>query len=85
MAESAAKLNGEQMDIDREWIALHIPINTRKLISLQIAIIKTTAEWMEMEAELDADEEREVDLVLQEIQKKRVKTDSPGGKSSPTD
>lgn len=83
MMSDAASLDGKKLDVDEEWIALRLPYNARKIIALQLKIIHTVEEWMKMESEEDADEEREVDLVLQEIQKKSGKTDSAGGESQP--
>ena len=83
MMEDAAKLAGKTLDVDREWIALHIPVNARKFIAIQLAINHAATEGMKMEAEEDEDEGREVDLVLQEIQKKSGKTDSAGDGSQP--
>lgn len=85
MTSDAAKLAGEKLDIDREWIAVNIPVNARKLIAIQLAVIHTVTDSMTMESEEDDETDREVDLVLQEIQKKREKTGSAGGKSSPGD
>ena len=79
------RLNGEKLDVDQDWFALHTPANVRKLISLQLAVIETITDGMSMETEEDDDREREVDLVLQEIQKKSQTTDSPGEKSQPGD
>lgn len=84
LADDGERLNGRRLDVDKEWFALHIPANVRKFISLQIAVMKTMAEGMDMES-LEKDEDAEVDLVLQEIQKKSVKTNSPGEKSQPGD
>lgn len=85
LAENGAMLNGEKLDVDQDWFALHTPANVRKLISLQLAVIETITDGMSMETEEDDDREREVDLVLQEIQKKSQTTDSPGEKSQPGD
>lgn len=82
MADDAAKLAGETFDFDREWIAVNIPVNARKMIAIQIAVINTIADAMKMESEEDEETDREIDLVLQEIQKKREKTGSAGGESS---
>lgn len=85
LAENGALLNGEKLDVDQDWFSLHTPANVRKLISLQLAVIETITDGMMMETEEDEDREREVDLVLQEIQKKSQTTDSPGEKSHPGD
>ena len=85
LAENGALLNGEKLDVDQDWFSLHTPANVRKLISLQLAVIETITDGMMMETEEEEDREREVDLVLQEIQKKSQTTDSHGEKSHPGD
>jgi hypothetical protein len=83
LADTGERLSGRELDVDREWFALHTPANMRKIVSIQIIIIKTLTDGMSMEAEDDDD--KEVDVVLQEIQKKSEKTSSPGEKSQPGD
>ena len=85
LAKYGAILNGQKVDFDQDWIDLHTPVSTRKIIAIQLAIINTISENMDMESEEDEDLEREVDLVLQEIQKKSERINSPGGKSQPGD
>lgn len=82
MMEDAAKLEGKTLDVDEEWITLHVPVTARQILKFQLAIIHTVTECMKMESE-DTEEDREVDLVLQEIQKKSGKTDSDGDRSQP--
>jgi len=79
LAYTGEKLNGGELDVDKEWFAIHIPANARKFISIQIAVMKALADGMSMESA--EDENEEVDLVLREIEKKRKKTGSPGEKS----
>ena len=83
LAENGAKLNGETLNVDEEWFALHIPATLRKFVSIQIAIMETLTDGMMMESEEDDERSREVDVVLQEIQKKRAQESSPGEKSQP--
>lgn len=85
LAKSGAMLKNETLDVDEDWFSVHIPANVRKFVSIQIAIMETMADAMMMEAEEDDERSHEVDVVLQEIQKKREKTDSPGESSSATD
>lgn len=75
LADNGAKLTGSTLDVDKDWFALHIPASLRKLLSIRISIIETLADGMNMETEEDDEHSREVDVVLQEIQKKREKTD----------
>ena len=85
LAENGALLGGEKLDVDQDWFALHTPAHVRKLIGLQLAVIETITDGMTMETEEDEERDREVDVVLQEIQKKSQTTDSPGEKSQPGD
>lgn len=85
LAENGERLAGRILDVDEDWFALHIPANVRRFISIQIAVMEAISAGMDMEAEQDDDRSREVDLVLQEIQKKSAKTGSPGERSQPGD
>lgn len=85
LADNGARLEGGHLEEDLEWFTLHTPVNTKKLLAIQLAVINTVAEWMMMETEEEDEWDREVDVVLQEIQKKRQTTDSPGEKSQPGD
>ena len=84
MMADAAKLEEKELDVDEDWIALRISISPRRFVGLQLKIIHAITDNMNMESG-DEDEDREVDLVLQEIQKKSEKTASPGEKSQPGD
>ena len=75
LADNGAKLEDRDLDVDKDWFALHIPASLRKLISIRISILETLADGMNMETEEDDEHSLEVDVVLQEIQKKREKTD----------
>ena len=75
MAKTGEALEGREMDVDKDWFALHLPPSMRKIMSLQFAIRDTIQDAMNMETNDDDEYSREVDLVLQEIQKKREKTD----------
>jgi len=83
LAKYGAIMNGQEVDFDQDWIDLHTPVGTRKILAIQLAIINTINANMEMESEEDEDLNREVDLVLQEIQKKSKVTSSHGEKSQP--
>lgn len=85
LAKYGAVLNGQKVDFDMDWMDLHTPVSTRKILAIQLAIMNTINEYMEMESEEDEDLDREVDLVLQEIQKKSKRISSPGEKSLPGD
>lgn len=81
LAENGEKLEGRDIDVDEDWFALRIPANLRKFVTIQLAITETLTDGMSMEAEDDDERSREVDVVLQEIQKKRERTGSHGEKS----
>lgn len=83
LAENGELLEGRKLDVDEDWFALNVPANVRKFISIQLAVMEALTAGMEMEADADDERGREVDLVLQEIQKKSAKTGSPGEKSQP--
>jgi hypothetical protein len=74
LAQCGEALAERKMDVDEEWFALHIPVNAKKLVSIQVAIMETLADGMSMETEEEEEENQEVDVVLQEIQKKSGKT-----------
>ena len=80
LAENGEKLEGREIDVDEDWFALHTPANLRKMLTIQLAITETLTDGMSMEAEEDDERSREVDVVLQEIQKKREQISSPGEK-----
>lgn len=82
LAQSGAAVKGETLDIDRDWFANHIPANARRILSIQKTIMDTMADAMLMEAEEDDD--HEVDVVLEELEKKREVDSSLGEKSQPT-
>ena len=80
LAKYGALLNGEKVDFDQDWMDMHTPVSTRKIIAIQLVILNTITDYMEMETEEDEDLNREVDVVLREIQKKSQATKSPGEK-----
>lgn len=85
LAKYGALLNGDKLDFDLDWIEMHTQVSTRKILAIQLVIMNTINEHMEMEAEEDEDLNHEVDLVLQEIQKKSKTISSHGEKSQPGD
>ena len=84
MMADAAKLENKELDVDEDWILLRTSISQRRFVAMQLKIIHAIKDNMSMESEED-DDDAEVDLVLQEIQKKREKTGSDGGGSQPGD
>ena len=75
MAISGAALEGQKLDIDREWMAERIPATVKQLGKIQLAVNQTLTEAMTMETEEEDKQDREVDVVLEEIKKKDEKTD----------
>jgi len=75
LIKTGEALEGRELDIDKEWLALYIPPTVKKILYLQILIRDTMQDSMHMETEEDDERSREVDLVLQELQKKSGKTD----------
>ena len=80
LAKYGALLNGEKVDFDLDWMDMHTPVTTRKIIAIQLSILNTITDYMEMETEEDEDLDREVDVVLREIQKKSQTSKSAGEK-----
>lgn len=74
LAVSGAKLEGQPLDVDKDWMAERIPANIRSIRTIQAAIVGALTDYMEMESEKEADENREVDVVLEDIKKKEAKT-----------
>lgn len=75
LAKTGEAIEGRELDVDKDWFALHIPASVKKLIYLRLAIRDTIQGNMFMESEDDDERSREVDVVLQQIQKKSGKTD----------
>lgn len=74
LAENGEALEGRKLDVSEEWFALHIPANMRKFVSIQLAIMETITDGMSMETEDEDERSREVDVVLEEIRKKKETT-----------
>jgi len=80
LAENGAALQEKKLDVDQEWFEIHIPTAQRKIMEIQLAINETMADGMMMETEVDEERGKVIDVVLQQIQKKRKRTSSPGDK-----
>ena len=70
LAETGAALDGGQLDVDREWMSLRIPVSLKKMSEMQVEIMETLSDGMSMETDTEDDEE--VDVVLEEIKKKEA-------------
>lgn len=75
LAKWGCLLRDKELDVSKEWLMIHIPASPQRLVSIQVAILEALSEAMAMEAEEDEDNGREVDVALEEIQKKSEKTD----------
>jgi len=80
LAVSGEALEDRRLDVSKDWIGEHIPANRDKMLHVQQCIIDALTDGMRMETEEAENEDREVDVVLEEIKKKDEKTDSPGEK-----
>ncbi len=80
LAENGAKLKGKTLDVDEEWFEVHIPVNARKFVEIQIAVNEAIADGMMMETEMDEKRGKVIDAVLRDIQKKSEKISSDGEK-----
>lgn len=74
LAEEGAILNGQKLDVDREWFGSHMKASKKQITDLHVAIVDTLVDGMTMETD-EEDENREVDVVLEEIKKKETTTD----------
>lgn len=75
MALSGAALEDKALDVSMDWMAERIPASGKKLQEIQRAIVDTLVEGNRMETEEEENQDREVDVVLEEIKKNGSKTD----------
>ena len=71
LAETGAELEEKTLEVDRDWMALRIPVNMNRLSKIQVEIMDTLTDGMSMETEDDEDD-KEVDVVLDDIKKKEA-------------
>ena len=74
LAQEGAIKNGTKLDVDRDWFGSHIPVNIKRQISLRLAITFAVVDGMQMESDDEEEVDREIDVVLEELKKKGVKT-----------
>ena len=74
LALSGAAIEDKTLDVSREWIGEHIPASRKKLVEIQVEIVNTLTDGMEMETEEEENGDREIDVVLEDIKKKDGKT-----------
>lgn len=74
LAASGAALEEKELDISKKWLAERIPANIKSIQRIQEAVIGALTDGMEMETEKAENEDREVDVVLEDIKKKDGKT-----------
>ena len=75
LAKSGAALNDQVLDVSKEWMAERIPTTFDSLVNLRKAVVDTLSDGMHMETLEKENKDREVDVVLEELKKKEVKTD----------
>jgi len=80
LAVSGAALEDRALDVSKAWMAEHIPASQKRLVEIQMEVVNALTDGMRMETEEEENEDREVDVVLEDIKKKDEKTDSPGEK-----
>lgn len=73
MAAEAAVVNGQELKETRAWFGAHAPASKTWIVKAHQEIVATLIDGMSMETD-DEDEGEEVDVVLEEIKKKDVKT-----------
>ena len=75
LAKSGAALNDQVLDVSKEWMAERISPTFDSLVNLRKAVVDTLSDGMFMETAEKENKDREVDVVLEELKKKEVKTD----------
>jgi hypothetical protein len=75
LAKSGAALNDQVLDVSKEWMAERISPSFDSLVNLRSAVVETLSDGMHMETLEKENKDREVDVVLEELKKKEVKTD----------
>jgi hypothetical protein len=75
LAKSGAAQNDQVLDVSKEWMAERISPTFDSLVNLRKAVVDTLSDGMHMETLEKENKDREVDVVLEELKKKEVKTD----------
>ena len=75
LAMSGAALEDKELDVSLDWMAERIPANRKKLQEIQKTVVNVLVEGNRMETEEEENQDREVDVVLEEIKKNGSKTD----------
>ena len=75
LAKSGAAQNDQVLDVSKEWMAERIQPTFDSLVNLRKAVVDTLSDGMHMETLEKENKDREVDVVLEELKKKEVKTD----------
>lgn len=75
LAMSGAALEDKELDVSLDWMAERIPANRKKLHEIQKTVVNVLVEGNRMETEEEENQDREVDVVLEEIKKNGSKTD----------
>lgn len=73
LAEQGARNEGRKLDVDEEWFGSNLPANLKRIVSIRLVVLNTVVDGMHMEAEEEEDADREIDVVLEELKKKKRK------------
>lgn len=69
LAKQGEMLEGRSLDVDRAWFGCHLKPNPNSALRVQTAVFEALTEGLRMETEDEDDENREVDVALEEIKK----------------
>jgi len=75
LALSGAALEDKELDVSKDWMAERIPANGKRLQEIQKTVVSVIVEGNRMESEEEEAQDREVDVVLEEIKKNGSKTE----------
>ena len=75
LALSGAAVEDRELDVSKEWMAERIPANGKKLQEIQRTVVDALVDGNRMETEEEENQDREVDVVLEEIKKNGSKTE----------
>ena len=75
LALSGAALEDKELDVSKDWMAERIPANGKRLQEIQKTVVSVLVEGNRMESEEEEEQDREVDVVLEEIKKNGSKTE----------
>ena len=74
LAAEGAAANGQELQETRAWFGAHAPAYRNWIVNAHETVVAALIDGMSMETD-DEDENEEVDVVLEDLKKKDVKTD----------